>query len=148
MDKKLTELIAKLLPVPYVHEGRDYSGLDCGGLILLFYRDYLKIRLPDMHGYNPHWGYKGKNYFIDDYYQFFIPVKIPQLSDIVLFRNNKEICDHGGVVLTGGEFLHCHRHVGVSINRYGAIPWSRRPGGFYRLKPKYQEAFRIPNGED
>lgn len=142
MDKKLADLISRLLPVPYLHEGRSYSGLDCGGLILTFFREYRGIVLPDMLGYDSHWGYKGKNYFIENYFKFFDPVRAPQLMDVVLFFNGKKVSDHGGVVLRDGRFIHCHRHVGVSVDRLGADPWAGRLAGFYRLRQEFEERFR------
>jgi cell wall-associated NlpC family hydrolase len=132
MDKKLDDLVRKLLAVPYLHRGRDYNGADCGGMILLFYRDYRGITLPDIADYDKYWGYKGKNYFIEDYHKLFYPVTVPQLGDVVLFHNGKGISDHGGVALRGGNFLHCHRYIGASIDRYGALPWSKSFSGFYR----------------
>ena len=43
MNNKLDKLIG----VPYVKGGSDYKGVDCYGLIKLYYNDMLNIQLPD-----------------------------------------------------------------------------------------------------
>ena len=77
------------LAIPYKHKGRDYTGADCGGGIILFYRDVRGIIIPDFNiDYDENWSVKGgKSLFIEHYHKFFDRVTKPNLYDIVLFQN-------------------------------------------------------------
>ena len=41
------ELLARLAPVPYLINGADFNGLDCWGLVEVWYRDVLGIEITD-----------------------------------------------------------------------------------------------------
>jgi len=131
----LSEFIRTLLPIPYKHRGRGYDGADCWGLDILFYRDFLNIKLPDVtEEYDEDWAFKsGKDYFIENYHKQFIKVSRPQLYDVVLFQNSRGKANHAGIILNNGKFIHMTRG-GVSINRYIEEIFSKRLNGFYRLK--------------
>jgi len=137
MSKELKEFLRRMLSIPYKHRGRGYDGADCGGGIMIFYRDFLGITIPDYNlEYDENWAKKdGKSLFLENYYKFFDPVKKPALFDIVLFQNKKGIACHGGVVLENGRFFHISKS-GSSINRYGDEVFHRRFNGFYRYKEK------------
>ena len=54
----------QFLGIPYRHGGRDRKGLDCLGLVHLFYQE-LGIKIPDTDGrpYAPDWYKKIRNVF-------------------------------------------------------------------------------------
>jgi cell wall-associated NlpC family hydrolase len=133
--QELNEFLKKMLAIPYVHKGRGYDGADCGGAIILFYRDFLGIMLPDFNiEYDENWSVKGdKSLFIENYYKFFEKVDRPAQFDIVLFQTKKGIANHGGIVLGNGKFIHIAK-TGVSINRYNDETFKRRFNGFYHYK--------------
>ncbi len=130
-----TGFIRTLLPIPYKHRGRDYSGVDCYGFIIIFYREFLKVELMDVYEeYSKSWSFKGnKNYFLENYHKQFEKVDRPQPYDIILFQSRKGIANHGGVVLPNGKFIHCSK-IGVSINKYDEESFKKRFNGFYRYK--------------
>ena len=134
--QQLTEFLKKMLAIPYVHKGRGYDGADCGGAIMLFYRDFLGITLPDFNiEYDEDWAVKSdKSHFIENYYKFFTKVKRPERFDIILFQNKKGIANHAGIVLGNGRFFHISRSGGSSINLYGDESFQRRLNGFYHFK--------------
>lgn len=123
------------LAIPYKHKGRDYSGADCGGFIIIFYRDALGINLPDFNiDYDENWAVKSdKSHFIENYYRLFDGVARPESYDIVLFQNRRGIANHGGVVLGYGKFVHCCKD-GVLVDSYNRPGWKRKLNGFYRFK--------------
>lgn len=127
--------LQSFLTIPYKHKGRDYAGADCGGFIIIFYRDVLGIKLPDFNiEYDENWSIKSdKSHFIENYYKFFEKVIRPNLYDIILFQNKKGIANHGGIVLNNGKFIHCGKG-GVSINRYNELGFKKRLNGFYHYK--------------
>jgi len=131
----LNTFLKSALTIPYIHQGRDYNGADCGGGIMLFYRDVLNITIPDFNlDYDTNWAVKGsKSLFIENYYQLFQKVEKPALYDIVLFQNKKGIANHGGVVLSNGRFWHISQS-GSGINRYNDEIFKRRINGFYHFK--------------
>lgn len=133
--KELNDFLKKMMAIPYVHKGRGYDGADCGGLIMIFYRDFLGIILPDFNiEYDENWSVKSdKSHFIENYYKLFDKVERPAQFDIILLQSKNGIANHGGVVLDNGKFLHISRS-GVSINRYTEETFQRKLNGFYHYK--------------
>jgi cell wall-associated NlpC family hydrolase len=125
----LNTFILTLLEIPYKRGGRGYDGASCKGLILIFYRDFLKVPLPDLQGDDP------EGYSVERYHELFVKVDRPQLFDVVAFQNRGGIVEHGGVVLDNGKFIHCSRlSGGVSIEHYNEPQHKRRLNGFYRYR--------------
>ena len=133
MDEK--DILDKYLGKPYKHQGRNMSGLDCYGLVINVYED-LGYQLLDIdEDYSEDWNWKGKNYFIENYYKQWEKVPHPNLFDVVLFHNAKGIARHGGVVLSGYRFLHCCKQ-GVVVGDYRERRWAKNLTGFFRLKAR------------
>lgn len=125
----------RYLRIPYRHEGRDWDGCDCFGLVRLFYAEELGITLEDVHGYPEDWSSLGLDCLMSGAAGMgFVPHEgTPIRGDVVIFRINS-VVSHIGICLNPDEgwFLHCGTG-GVSLHNYftdGA--WSRRLGGFYR----------------
>jgi cell wall-associated NlpC family hydrolase len=135
MNEELKEFLKKMMAIPYVHKGRGYDGADCGGAIMIFYKDFLGIILPDFNiDYDINWAVKSeKSHFIENYYKFFEKVEKPTQFDIVLFQNKRGIANHGGVVLGNGKFFHISKS-GAGINSYSDENFKGRLNGFYRYK--------------
>jgi cell wall-associated NlpC family hydrolase len=99
-------IIDKFLGVPYVHQGRDFIGFDCYGLIILIYKE-LGYKLWDIEeDYDEEWQWKGKNSFLENYHKFWKRVSVPALFDMILFNSTKGITMHGGIALSNGRFIH------------------------------------------
>lgn len=125
-------VIRKYLGRPYKMHGRQISGLDCYGLIILIYAD-LGYKLWDIEEeYNEEWGWQGKDYFLENYHRQWIKLLIPKLFDVVLFKNSSGAAIHGGVVIGKGRFIHCVKNTGVITSRLS--DWKRKLEGFYRIR--------------
>ncbi len=135
MSKQLNDFIRGMMAIPYKHRGRGYDGADCGGAIIIFYRDFRGITLPDFDvEYDENWAVRSdKSHFLENYYKLFDKVERPALFDMVLFQTKRGIAHHGGVVLRNGRFFHISK-TGASINRYSEEPFLERLNGFYHYK--------------
>lgn len=129
------EVINKYLGIPYKHRGRDMTGLDCYGLIIAVYKDFGEYLLDIEEEYDVRWDFKGKNYFIENYNKEWDKIINPIPFDVVLFKNSKGICNHGGIVFKDGMFLHTCK-AGTVMSRLS--DWQSKLDGYYRLKARYK----------
>jgi len=123
-------IIGKYLGVPYLHRGRDLSGLDCWGLIIMAYAD-IDIKVIDLERYEKDWALKDGNLFVENYYTAWkpIPANDLKLMDVILFKNFKGIASHAGLYLSADKFIHGSKQ-GVVITRLSA--WKERIDGAFR----------------
>lgn len=128
------ELLNKYLGIKYKHQGRSKEeGLDCWGFIKFVYED-LGFSLWDINAdYDEHWSWKGRNYFLENYAKEWIKVKRPDLFDLVLFHNRRNIPNHIGVLLSNYRFIHCCKQ-GVIVS--SVFSWKDKLFAFYRLKAR------------
>ncbi len=127
------EIIEKYLGVTYKHHGRELSGLDCYGLILMIFKDQ-GVRLWDIHeNYDPEWSWQGKDIFIENHAREWEEVKEPRFMDLACFRNAQGVVNHAGIILTENKFIHAVK-AGVVVSRLTDRQWQKRLVGFYRYK--------------
>lgn len=126
------ECIRKYLGVPYKHGGRDSSGLDCYGMVVLVYKD-LGISLPD-YEYQKGWEEEGKDYFVTEYHKGFKKVMEPKLWDVVLFRNsrNSDVVNHVGIYVGEDQVLHCLEEKTILVGKLSHPYWRKRVYGYFR----------------
>ncbi|MCX7779605.1 MAG: C40 family peptidase [Negativicutes bacterium] len=120
-----------LIGVPFVNGGRDLTGMDCYGLAQWVFKKY-GIDLPDykiscedatridcqIAEAKPNWiECRWPN------------VPVPAL--VVMRFNSPIFCNHTGVYIGGGRFIHTRERVGVNIDRIESPVWRRRIEGFY-----------------
>ena len=128
------KFISDLMQVPYLHGGRDPQiGLDCYGMIMLWYKILLKTKLYDLDiYYDKDWSHKGRNLILENYHRQWTKVEKAHVYDIVLFKNNRGHVNHGGIILSGGRFLHACR-AGIVVQDLKRKPWNERKIGYYRF---------------
>ena len=126
------EIIDKYLGIPYLHLGRTLKGLDCWGLPILVYKEKPEpnIEIFDLENYEKNWALKGKNHFIDNYYEDWQRHGAPKFLDIILFKNSQGVTNHAGIYLSKGRIIQASRH-GVIISRLDG-KFLERVEGIYR----------------
>lgn len=122
------------LKIPYKLHGRDFSGTDCWGLIILIYKHFLNKVLLDLNSldFGPDWHEKS-NFFIENYYKEWESVKEPRRFDIVFFKNEKGVVNHCALYTGQGYFIHTNSKNGVQFAKINSH-WRDKIQGFYRLK--------------
>lgn len=55
----------------------------------------------------------------------------PPVPSLIVIRYGSQWCNHTGVYLGNGQFIHTREKVGVNIDRIDAISWKRKIEGFY-----------------
>lgn len=125
--------IEKYLGIPYKSKGRDFSGCDCWGLVVLFYKNEFNVDLPSYD----RWYVDVENLEVLDYTvtnnraTLYEEVKEPKYGDIVLFRIKGYVV-HCGIVLNNNMFLHNFYGTNSCIESITSFKWNKRIDGFYR----------------
>lgn len=126
--------IAAHVGIPYQHGGRGPDGLDCLGLVVLFYRS-LGIEVPDGDGnpYSPDWWRSDPGRYLRGIVEHGRPVEGPlQALDFVYFAFTPGLVTHGGIMVDSQRFIHVLEGHSVMVTRLGGW-WRRRLAGARRL---------------
>lgn len=126
-----SKTFSKYVGVPWEHKGRE-GGLDCWGLVRLFYQQEYSIKLP-LHstvysnddGQITHKLAKDANVYTN---HPLYETNNPKPGDIILFRILGHPI-HVGIYISEREFLHTQRSSGSVITNFRN--WRKRIVGFY-----------------
>jgi cell wall-associated NlpC family hydrolase len=126
-------MIEHLIGIPYQNQGRDpLVGLDCWGLLRVFYRDVMGIDLPSYSDtYEDAFDRATTSMAIHNHNQQWVRVSEPRYGDAVLCRIRGLDC-HVGVWLGNNEMLHTNAGHDSGIARTDSVNWQHRISGFYR----------------
>ena len=127
--------IARYIVAPYRFNGRDFSGCDCYGLVILWFRHELNIELIDhQHGRASHSEFTDTGYFTEKAHEEFSPVPIEdaRLHDVVLIRTGSLTANHCGIKLMGDCILHTMQKTGCITSKLSL--WRNKIVGIYRHK--------------
>ena len=135
------QILNKYVGIPYKHKGRNLSGLDCLGLIIMIYADLGREVLDFGVDYDEDWSFNNQNHFIENYHRQWDPTQKAAPGDVVLFQSKVygkgrepiTVVNHGGVVLSRQRFIHSCKP-GTVVSELSDAKWMRRLQGFYRLK--------------
>jgi sulfur carrier protein ThiS len=121
----------KYIGLPYKEKGRDITGVDCWGLVCLYYRDELGIELPS---------YQEEYNSPDDpnviraislYKDSWELTTTPSEGDVVLFNIYGEP-RHIGVYLGNNRFIHSREGSDSVIDSIASPRWASRIEGTYK----------------
>lgn len=118
--------------IPYENRGRTRDGVDCWGLVQLWYREQLDVDVPDYL-----WAYTAANDkesvsdAIEENKANWKKVDEPEYGDVLVFRIMGYPM-HVGIKLNGDDFLHAFQGTQSCLERLSSISWSRRLFEVYR----------------
>jgi len=125
----------KYINIPFVDGGRDFTGLDCYGLVCLMFKEERKVELPDFLelNYEPDWAKHGKNHILENIDENWMKVNDGRYKrfDCHIFFDEEGIASHVGIEIGDGKFLHVLDGREVQIGKmdiwkhryYGTMRW-------------------------
>lgn len=123
--------------IPFLGGGRDYNGIDCWGLVCLFYKEQLNINLPNYDGeYNYDDSKDCAKAIIRTFNDCgdFVRINNPFEGCIVLCKSENQPL-HCGIYRNGGKMLHIIEGQTPNIEELGNHIWTNNNIlGFYRYK--------------
>lgn len=123
--------------IPYKLGGRDSSGMDCWGLLVIAYVKLFSIELPSYA--DTVWAVSKSGLTSEDIKQhiacgeIFSCVDIPRYGDMVLL-NIMGNPVHIGMMLNDKIMIHTSNSTGIATEDIRGVKWKRRVQGFYRHK--------------
>lgn len=132
--------LSKYVGIPWNPVGRNEDvGLDCWGLVRLFYENEMGISLPAYS--NISLEESGKDIVANqvsssDLHQQFEKIEDSgiEMGDILVF-NIGGMPTHVAIAIGGGRMLHAHKKAGgVVVENFKNISWEKRLEGVYRWK--------------
>lgn len=132
-----------LLGIPFLDGGRDPRiGLDCWGLVLEIFRRY-GIDLPDYRIACEDASRIDQEIDANRWAWIRVTSSAPPVPSLVVMRfNHPVLCNHTGVYIGDGLFIHTRQPIGVNIDRINSPAWARKIEGFYVPGPS------IVNGKE
>ena len=115
---------SKYIDVPFKPRGRDFSGCDCLGLVILIYKEELGIILPDYLDidYDCDLNMNDDTYLEDGWEEQMLldwrPIRPPfkRFDGLLFYANSRRvIADHMGVCIGDGKFIHTSGHYKQSM---------------------------------
>ena len=117
--------------LPYESNGRTRSGIDCWGLVRLFYSEQLGIEMPDYSELYSGASDPELGKTIATHMDGWTITSDAQPGDVCLFNIYGEPA-HVGVYVGARRFLHARDGRDSVVESLDSPQWSRRFGGFYR----------------
>jgi cell wall-associated NlpC family hydrolase len=127
--------------IPYVNNGRNEHGVDCWGLVRLFYRKEFSIILPS---YTEDYSSPEERIEVSNAIKKHkvdwteIPQGEEAFGDVIILRLAGYPL-HIGVVISTGIMLHTLKKVGTCTEEYTSSKWKNRIFGFVRHKERMNE---------
>ena len=120
--------------IRFKEKGRTREGVDCWGLVYLFYLEQFCIELPDYLDDYSHIRDRRLGELINEQAaQRWERVYTPEPGALIIL-NMRGLPFHTGIVVDNRRMIHAQIGTQVAIEDYTGIRWKKRVLGFYRLK--------------
>ena len=134
-QKQIDQLVKEFSGIPYLHGGRTMEGLDCIGLVWLFYQKCgIKIQDSDGKAYSPDWYRQDPGRFQRGLQTQGRAIALSELQplDLIYFQIGGAVT-HVAVMVDTHHFLHVMIREVVHVTRLSPS-WRRRLVGARRLR--------------
>lgn len=125
----------KYIGLKYKEKGRDFSGVDCYGLVRLIYKNEYKIDLPSFTEEYTQDDTLRIQELIAQYKEGWESVDDPVEGSIVLFRVLGTE-SHVGVVINSTQFIHVRENQDSVIESLDSAYWKKRKVGYFKYSEK------------
>jgi cell wall-associated NlpC family hydrolase len=112
----------KYINLKFRYKGRDFSGVDCYGLVRLVLKNERQIKLPE-YEYSQKWYFEGKNYIVEikNDSSNWSQISTDKINpfDVILFYSSPKriIVNHMGVYIGEEKFLHVSENHNSMVDR-------------------------------
>ena len=121
----------KYIGLPYTSNGRDESGIDCWGLVRLFYKQEYGIELPSYtEEYSGAYDTRILE-MMDQYKNNWSQVQTPEIGSVIVFNILGEPF-HVGIYIGGDKFIHARDGMDSVVESVNSPKWSKRIEGYYK----------------
>lgn len=124
-------MINDLIGVPFKDSGRSIDGFDCYGLAMEVFKRY-GITIPEFHACCE--DFTKIDGIIAEQRARWKRVELPDLPVpclVVIKFNHPVLCNHTGVYIGEGRFIHIRQKIGVNIDMIDSPVWHKKIEGFY-----------------
>lgn len=105
----------KYIGLKYKNQGRDFDGVDCYGLLYLFYKTELGVLLPDFISldYDQEWYDSGENHIINNIGKLWIKVTPPykMFDGLIFYLGTKETANHVSLYIGKNKIIHIYENI-------------------------------------
>jgi hypothetical protein len=121
----------KYIGLPYASNGRDESGIDCWGLVRLFYKQEYDIELPSYtEEYSGAYDTRILD-MMDIYKNNWAQVQQPEVGSVIVFNILGEPF-HVGVYVGEDKFIHARDGMDSVLESVNSPKWAKRIEGYYK----------------
>ncbi len=147
MHDRIKTICDEMIGIPYQHNGRDKNGVDCWGVVQLFFNK-LNVKLPvndgddvadDWYKKDPGRYERGLHTLGEEIGHY----ENLQQFDIPYFRLYYDVVTHTGVMLNDYQFIHVLINKEVSIGTMKRRFWRRKYAGAIRLSKNYVKGLTL-----
>ena len=136
MSELVPAWAADYIGLPFREHGRDRTGADCWGLVVLIASERFSLRLPScVAGYASTRDADDVGRLVRGQMDLWreVPRGAEQAGDVVLMRLMNQPM-HVGLVVARGWMLHIEEGIDACLERYDGAKWNRRVIGIYRFQ--------------
>lgn len=120
--------------LPWDEKGVSFEGINCWGLIVLFYRTELGIILPDYHNeYDSAVSRQSYEVFRRETDANFRLVDTVKLHDVYVFKTGS-VAQHVGLAIPDNLMIHIQKDQTSTAERPKSSEWKPKLAGIYRHK--------------
>lgn len=122
----------RYIGLKFIPKGRTIEGIDCWGLVRLFYKDEFGVELPSYSDeYESPTHRQSVSEAIKANLGNWTAVSSPNFGDVLVFRI-LGLPLHTGIYIGNGNFIHSYKNTNSCIERLKSVNWENRVLGIYR----------------